>query len=71
VTVSGCAQAIRAPLIATVLRGYEGICGESWRSELRAIFPHLARLICSAQPSVRLALAGLLQAQLPPLIAEL
>jgi hypothetical protein len=64
-------QAIRAPLIVAVLRGYESICGQSWRTEMRGVFPHLARLICSAQPSVRLALAAVLQAQLPPLIAEL
>lgn len=65
------AQAIRAPLTVAVLGGYRAVCGEAWRGELRAVFPHLARLICSGQPSVRAALAGLLQAQLPPLIAEL
>ncbi|KAK9904753.1 hypothetical protein WJX75_001787 [Coccomyxa subellipsoidea] len=64
-------QAIRAPLTVAVLGGYRAVCGEAWRGELRAVFPHLARLICSGQPSVRAALAGLLQAQLPPLIAEL
>lgn len=64
-------QAIRAPLVVAVLGGYQAVCGEAWRGELRAVWPHLARLICSAQPSVRAALAGLLQAQLPPLIAQL
>lgn len=64
-------QAMRAPLTVAVLGGYEAVCGDAWRGELRALWPHLARLICSQQPSVRVALAGLLQAQLLPLIAQL
>lgn len=64
-------QAMRAPLTVAVLGGYEAVCGEAWRGELRALWPHLARLICSQQPSVRAALAGLLQAQLLPHIAQL
>ncbi|BDA49435.1 probable Brefeldin A-inhibited guanine nucleotide-exchange protein [Coccomyxa sp. Obi] len=64
-------QAMRAPLTVAVLGGYEAVCGEAWRGELRALWPHLARLICSQQPSVRAALAVLLQAQLLPLIAQL
>lgn len=64
-------QAVRAPLVTAVLGGYHLVGPAAWRQELREIFPHLARLICSSQPSVRSALAQLLQAQLPPLIAEL
>eukprot|EP00884_Botryococcus_braunii_P009957 jgi/Botrbrau1/18963/Bobra.0798s0002.1 len=64
-------QAVRAPLVTAVLGGYQMVGPTAWRQELREIFPHLARLICSSQPSVRSALAQLLQAQLPPLIAEL
>ena len=65
-------QAIRAPLVVAALGGYASVRGEAWRAELGAgVFPHLARLICSSQPSVRTALAQLLAAQLPPLIAEL
>ena len=62
-------QAARAPLLVAVLQGYRGICGEAWQTELRSVFPHLTHLICSAQPSVRTALADLLQAQIPNMIS--
>lgn len=62
-------QAARAPLLVAVLQGYRSICGEAWQAELRSVFPHLTHLICSAQPSVRTALADLLQAQIPKMIA--
>lgn len=61
-------QAARAPLLVAVLQGYRSICGEAWQTELRSVFPHLTHLICSAQPSVRTALADLLQAQIPNMI---
>ena len=65
-------QAIRAPLVVAALGGYGAVRGAAWRRELGAgAFPHLARLICSQQPSVRAALADLFTAQLPALIAEL
>ncbi len=51
-----------------VLQGYRSICGEAWQTELRSVFPHLTHLICSGQPSVRSALADLLQAQIPKMI---
>ncbi len=58
--------------MVAALRGYSGVRGPAWRAELGAgAFPHLARLICSQQPSVRAALADLFAAQLPALIAEL
>ena len=63
-----CLQAARAPLLVAVLQGYRSICGEAWQTELRSVFPHLTHLICSGQPSVRSALAGLLQAQIPKMI---
>ena len=63
-----CLQAARAPLLVAVLQGYRSICGEAWQTELRSVFPHLTHLICSAQPSVRSALADLLQAQIPKMI---
>ena len=68
-TLSRAVQAARAPLLVAVLRGYRSICGEAWQAELRSVFPHLTHLICSAQPSVRTALADLLQAQIPKMIA--
>ena len=68
--LSGAVQAARAPLLVAVLQGYRSICGEAWQAELRSVFPHLAHLICSAQPSVRTALADLLQAQIPKMIAQ-
>lgn len=58
-------QAIRAPLIVTVLESYYSLHNEAWTSELQAIFPHLARLVCSAQPTVRKALGQLMRANLP------
>ncbi|DBA73285.1 hypothetical protein WJX77_003623 [Trebouxia sp. C0004] len=58
-------QAIRAPLIVTVLESYYSIHNEAWTSELQAIFPHLAKLVCSAQPTVRKALGQLMRANLP------
>ncbi len=58
-------QAIRAPLIVTVLESYYSIQNETWTSELQAIFPHLAKLVCSAQPTVRKALGQLMRANLP------
>ena len=65
-------QAIRAPLVVAALSGYSAVRGAAWRGELSAgAFPHLARLICSQQPSVRAALADLFSQQLPALIAEL
>ena len=62
-------QAARAPLLVAVLRGYRSICGAAWQAELRSVFPPRPPLICSAQPSVRTALADLLQAQIPKMIA--
>ncbi|KAK9804748.1 hypothetical protein WJX72_003264 [[Myrmecia] bisecta] len=61
-------QAIRAPLIVSMLSGYREMRSESLKREVRDIFPHLARLVCSAQPSVRAELASLFQSQLPPLL---
>ena len=65
-----CLQAIRAPLIVTVLESYYSIHNEAWTSELQAIFPHLAKLVCSAQPTVRTALGQLMRANLPYALAD-
>lgn len=64
---------MRAPLVVAALAGCGAVEAATWRAELAAgdVFPHLARLICSPQPPVRAALARLMAAQLPPLIAEL
>jgi len=62
-------QATRAPLIVAGLQAYGAVSAGPRSAELRTVFPALARLICSAQPPVRAALAALLQAQLPPLLA--
>jgi hypothetical protein len=35
----------------------------------REIYPHLAKLVCSGQPTVRVALGDLMGSQLPPLMA--
>lgn len=64
-------QAIRAPLIVTVLESYYSIHNEAWTSELQAIFPHLAKLVCSAQPTVRKALGQLMRANLPYALADI
>ena len=63
-------QAIRAPLIVTVLESYYSIHNEAWTTELQAIFPHLAKLVCSAQPTVRKALGQLMRANLPYALAD-
>ena len=65
-----CVQAIRAPLIVAVLESYYSIHNEAWTNELQAIFPHLAKLVCSAQPTVRKALGQLMQANLPYALAD-
>ncbi|KAK9844232.1 hypothetical protein WJX84_000597, partial [Apatococcus fuscideae] len=64
-------QAIRAPLIVAMLDGYRDVRTEALRKEITSIFPHLARLACSAQPSVRRTLSSLFEAQLPPLVEGL
>lgn len=66
-----CVQAIRAPLIVTVLESYNSIHNEAWNNELQAIFPHLAKLVCSAQPTVRKALGQLMRANLPYALADI
>lgn len=63
-----CMQAIRAPLLVAVLQAYAQIADALVQEELRNVFPHLARLICCAQPSVRSAVAGLLHTHLPSLL---
>lgn len=63
-------QAIRAPLIVAVLESYYSIHNEAWTSELQAIFPHLAKLVCSAQPTVRKTLGQLMRANLPYALAD-
>ena len=65
-----CVQAIRAPLIVAVLESYYSIHNEAWTGELQAIFPHLAKLVCSAQPTVRKALGQLMRANLPYALAD-
>ncbi|KAK9863867.1 hypothetical protein WJX84_003305 [Apatococcus fuscideae] len=64
-------QAIRAPLIVAMLDGYREVRTEAMRREITSIFPHLARLACSAQPSVRRTLSSLFETQLPPLVEGL
>lgn len=66
-----CVQAIRVPLIVTVLESYNSIHNEAWNNELQAIFPHLAKLVCSAQPTVRKALGQLMRANLPYALADI
>ena len=61
-------QALRAPLITTVLGGYKDVSRQSWKEELPHIWPYLAHLIFSPQPSVRTALASLLMTQLPAML---
>ncbi|KAL3134912.1 hypothetical protein ABBQ32_007876 [Trebouxia sp. C0010 RCD-2024] len=63
-------QAIRAPLIVAVLESYYSIHNDAWTGELQAIFPHLAKLVCSAQPTVRKALGQLMRANLPYALAD-
>ena len=58
-------QAIRAPLVVAVLESYYSIHNAAWTNELQAIFPHLAKLVCSVQPTVRKALGQLMRANLP------
>ena len=62
-------QATRAPLIVAGLCAYGAVSAGPRSAELRAGFPALARLICSAQPPVRSALAQLFREQLPSLLA--
>lgn len=62
-------QATRAPLIVAGLRAYGAVSAGPRSAELRAGFPALARLICSAQPPVRSALAQLFREHLPSLLA--
>jgi len=38
-------------------------------SSRRRLYPHLAKLVCSGQAGVRLALGHLMRQQLPPLMA--
>lgn len=64
-------QAIRAPLVVAILESYYSIHNDAWTAELQAIFPHLAKLVCSSQPTVRRALGQLMHANLPYAIDEL
>lgn len=64
-------QAIRAPLVVAILESYYSIHNEAWTAELQAIFPHLAKLVCSAQPTVRRALGQLMHANLPYALEDL
>lgn len=54
-----------------VLHAYRDVSGENWGRELPAIWPFLAQLIACPQPSVRAALAALLQAQLPAILQSM
>lgn len=63
-------QAVRAPLAVTVLCGYRDVSAEAWRTELPSIWPHLAQLIFSPQPSVRKALASLFAVQMYPMLSS-
>lgn len=66
-----CLQAIRAPLVVAILESYYSIHNDLWTAELQAIFPHLAKLVCSAQPTIRRALGQLMHANLPYALEDL
>ena len=58
-------QAIRAPLVVTVLQAYQQVSPEVWAQELPQLFSCFAKLVCSAQPSVRKHLGQLMHMQVP------
>ena len=52
--------AIHAPLVIASLAGYKMVSEEARRNELREIYPQLAKLVCSEQPTVRAALGEMM-----------
>ena len=57
--------------MVAILESYYSIHSEAWTAELQAIFPYLAKLVCSAQPTVRRALGQLMHANLPYALEDL
>jgi hypothetical protein len=55
-------HAARVPLVVAALDVLRSMRGEELRSELRTVFPALARLVCSNHATLRAALARLLAA---------
>ena len=58
-------QAIRAPLVVTILQAYQQVSPQVWAQELPQLFSCFAKLVCSAQPSVRKHLGQLMHMQVP------
>lgn len=51
------------------LLAYGGLSPAAWSRQQAAVFPHLARLVCSPNRGVRRALKAVLQRQVPSLLA--
>jgi hypothetical protein len=68
---TGWEHAVRVPLVVTALDVLRGMGAAELRGEMRAVFPALARLVCSNHATLRAALARLMGApQVMAMVAE-